>query len=95
MQHQDELTQAMLPRGSNLDQTARTFFLRRQAFVQVCGPNRKSSFLFLVATPFVASSFLLLVARPGATSSVVAPSSNALCYYFFVCLFRSLVSLAG
>ena len=27
-----------------------------------------------------ASSFLLLLVRPGATSSVLAPSSDALCY---------------
>ena len=36
--------------------------------------------LLLVAMPFVTSSFLLLVVRPGATSSVLAPSSDALCY---------------
>ena len=30
---------------------------------------------------YVPSSFLLLVARPGATGSVLAPSSDALCYY--------------
>ena len=36
--------------------------------------------LLLVAIPFVTSSFLLLVAMPGATSSVLAPSSDALCY---------------
>ena len=36
--------------------------------------------LLLVATPFVASSFLLLVVMPGATSSVLPPSSDALCY---------------
>ena len=35
--------------------------------------------LLLVAMPFVTSSFLLLVVRPGATSSVLAPSSDALC----------------
>ena len=31
-------------------------------------------------TPFVTRSFLLLVARPGAPNSVLAPSSEALCY---------------
>ena len=36
--------------------------------------------LLLVAMPFVPSSFLLLVVRPGATSSVLAPSSDALSY---------------
>ena len=36
--------------------------------------------LLLVAMPFVTSSFLLLVGMPGATSSVLAPSSDALCY---------------
>ena len=36
--------------------------------------------LLLVAIPFVTSSFLLLVAMPGATSIVLAPSSDALCY---------------
>ena len=36
--------------------------------------------LLLVAMPFVTSSFMLLVAMPGATSSVLAPSSDALCY---------------
>ena len=35
--------------------------------------------LFLVAMPFAPSSFLLLVVRPGAPSSVLAPSSDALC----------------
>ena len=35
--------------------------------------------LLLVAMPFVPSSFLLLVVRPGAPSSVLAPSSDALC----------------
>ena len=30
--------------------------------------------------PFVTSSFLLLVVMPEATSSVLAPSSDALCY---------------
>ena len=41
----------------------------------------------LVAMPFATSSFLLLVAflllvvRPGAPSSVLAPSSDALCYH--------------
>ena len=35
--------------------------------------------LLLVAMPFVLSSFLLLVVRPGAPSSVLAPSSDALC----------------
>ena len=29
---------------------------------------------------FVTSSFLLLVVRPGAPSSVLAPTSDALCY---------------
>ena len=33
-----------------------------------------SSFLLLVAMPFVPSSFLLLIVWPGATSSVLAPS---------------------
>ena len=49
-------------------------------------PFVASSFLLLVAgqeplvaMPFVPSSFLLLVARPGAPSSVLAPSSDALC----------------
>ena len=32
-----------------------------------------SSFLLLVAMPFVPSSFLLLVVRPGAPSSVLVP----------------------
>ena len=36
--------------------------------------------LLLVAMPFVTSSFLLLVGMPGATSGVLAPSSDALCY---------------
>ena len=30
--------------------------------------------------PFVTSSFLLLLVRPGAPSSVLVPSSDALCY---------------
>ena len=29
----------------------------------------------------VPSSFLLLIVRPGATSSILAPSSDALCYW--------------
>ena len=36
--------------------------------------------LLLVAMPFAPSSFLFLVLMPGATSSVLATSSNALCY---------------
>ena len=36
--------------------------------------------LLLVVMPFVPSSFLLLVVWPGATSSVLAPSSDGLCY---------------
>ena len=38
--------------------------------------------LLLVAMPVVTvtSSFLLLVGMPGATSGVLAPSSDALCY---------------
>ena len=36
--------------------------------------------LLRAAMPFVTSSFLLLVVMPGATSSVLAPSSGALCY---------------
>ena len=32
-------------------------------------------------TGLVTSSFLLLVVMPGATSSVLAPSSDALCYW--------------
>ena len=43
-------------------------------------PKAISSILLLVAMPFVPSSFLLLVVRPGATSSVLAPSSDALSY---------------
>ena len=39
-----------------------------------------SVFWLLVAMPFVTSSFFFLVARPGATSSVLATSSDALCY---------------
>ena len=35
--------------------------------------------LALIVKPFVTSSFLLLVARQGAPSSVLAPSSDALC----------------
>ena len=35
--------------------------------------------LFLVAMPFVTSSFLFLVVGPGASSSVLVPSSDALC----------------
>ena len=35
--------------------------------------------LLLVAMPFAPSSFLFLVVRPGAPSSVLAPSSDALC----------------
>ena len=34
--------------------------------------------------PFVTSSFLLLVVWPGAPSSVLAPSSDALCYCFLL-----------
>ena len=34
---------------------------------------------FLVAMPFVPSSCLFLVVRPGAPSSVLVPSSDALC----------------
>ena len=37
--------------------------------------------LLLVAMPFVTSSFWFVVAWPGATSTVLALSSNALCYY--------------
>ena len=36
--------------------------------------------LFLVAMPFVTSSFLFLLVKPGASSSVLVPSSDALCY---------------
>ena len=43
--------------------------------------------LLVVVIPFVTSgdalapsSFLFLVVRPGATNSVLAPSSDALCY---------------
>ena len=36
--------------------------------------------LLLVAMPFATSSFLFLVVGPGAPSSVLAPSSDALCY---------------
>ena len=35
--------------------------------------------LLLVAMPFAPSSSLFLVVRPGATSSVIAPSGDALC----------------
>ena len=45
--------------------------------------------LLLVAMPFVTSSFFLLVAMPGATSSVLAPSSDALCFIFFICFTSS------
>ena len=34
----------------------------------------------VVAMPFVPSSFLFLLVMPGATSSVLAPRSDALCY---------------
>ena len=50
-------------------------------------PFVTSSFLLLVrnavvtsSDTIVTSSFLLLVAMPGATRSVLAPSSDALCY---------------
>ena len=36
--------------------------------------------LLLVAVPFVTSSLLFLAVRPGATRSVLASSSDALCY---------------
>ena len=36
--------------------------------------------LFLVAMPFVTSSFVFLVVRSGASSSVLVPSSDTLCY---------------
>ena len=36
--------------------------------------------LLLVAMPFVPGSFLFPGVRPGATSSVLATSSDALCY---------------
>ena len=36
--------------------------------------------LLLVAVPLVTSSFLFPVVKPGATSSVLATSSDALCY---------------
>ena len=51
----------------------------------VVRPGATSGYLFLVAMPFVTSGFLLLVVRmllvvrPGAPSSVLAPSSDALC----------------
>ena len=43
---------------------------------------RSTYLLQCLARPFVfvTSSFLLLVARPGATSGVLAPTSDALCY---------------
>ena len=42
-------------------------------------PGALVASLLLVAMPFVPSSFLLLVVWPGAPSSVLAPSSDALC----------------
>ena len=55
--------------------------LRRESLGEVwCGGSLSgSSFLLLIAMPFVPSSFLLLVARPGAPSSVLVSSSDALC----------------
>ena len=46
-------------------------------------------FSILVASsdPLVPSSFLLLVAMPGATSSVLAPRSDALCSWMLQVLF--------
>ena len=55
----------------------------------VAMPFAPSSFLFLqeplvaslllVAMPFAPGSFLFLVVRPGAPTSVLAPSTDALC----------------
>ena len=44
-----------------------------------CGYEPLVASLPLVAMPFAPSSFLLLVVWPGAPSSVLAPSSDALC----------------
>ena len=45
----------------------------------VVRPGALVASLLLVAMPFAPSSFLFLVVRPGAPSSVLAPSSDALC----------------
>ena len=45
----------------------------------VVRPGAPVASLFLVAMLFAPSSFLLLVVRPGAPSSVLVPSTDALC----------------
>ena len=57
-------------------------FVTSSFLLPVVWPGATSSVLApFVAMPFVTSSFLLLVVRPGgAPSSVLAPSSDALCY---------------
>ena len=50
--------------------------MNQQATLQAMN-GYESSFLLLVAMPFVTSSFLLLIVWPGVPSSVHAPSSKS------------------
>ena len=55
-------------------------FVTSSFLLLVVMPGATSASLLLGAILFVSSSFLLLVVMAGATSSVLAPSSDALCF---------------
>ena len=76
--HQDQLHCALVP--ATLDRVCE--MVQTKLLSSTVHEDEKGKQNLLVAMPFATSSFLLLVVRPGAPSSVLAPSSDALCSYW-------------